>query len=168
MPDIPPHTHFHVSPMHFLTPPTCTSHIPSTMCPLYPHTCTLHLPPCTTTVPHPPHTTTVLHPPHTTTVPHPPPSHILHTSLCHPRYKQEFQKSGKGSFAYACVLDETGEERHRGITMDVAQQLFETKSKLVTLLDAPGHKDFIPNMSVEDWFHLSVCLGVHSVRLENR
>ena len=47
------------------------------------------------------------------------------------KYQWEAQKLGKASFAYAWVLDQTQEERSRGITMDIAQTAFETPSKKV-------------------------------------
>ncbi|MDG6929606.1 MAG: elongation factor 1-alpha, partial [Nitrososphaerota archaeon] len=62
-------------------------------------------------------------------------------------YAKESEKTGAGdSFKYAWVLDELKDERERGVTIDLAFQRFETPKYFYTLIDAPGHKDFIKNM----------------------
>lgn len=59
---------------------------------------------------------------------------------------KESESIGKGSFALAWVMDQTSEERARGVTIDIVSTNFETSKTRFTAIDAPGHKDFVPQM----------------------
>ena len=62
------------------------------------------------------------------------------------KFEQESKKEGKSSFALAWVMDENASERSRGVTMEISEKYFETDKYYITIVDAPGHKDFIPAM----------------------
>ena len=67
-------------------------------------------------------------------------SHIIE------KYRKEAEEKGKATFEFAWVMDKLKEERERGLTIDVAHKRFDTDKYYFTIIDAPGHRDFVKNM----------------------
>jgi len=61
-------------------------------------------------------------------------------------YKKEAAAKGKATFEYAWVMDSLKEERERGVTIDIAHHRFDTAKFYFTVVDCPGHRDFVKNM----------------------
>lgn len=62
------------------------------------------------------------------------------------KFKEEAEKHGKAGFEFAYVMDNLKEERERGVTINLSYKKLITQNYEVTIIDAPGHKDFVKNM----------------------
>ncbi|GAB7093734.1 translation elongation factor EF-1 subunit alpha [Halolamina litorea] len=68
------------------------------------------------------------------------PEHVIE------QHREEAEEKGKGGFEFAYVMDNLAEERERGVTIDIAHQEFDTDTYDFTIVDTPGHRDFVKNM----------------------
>ncbi|GAB7121030.1 MULTISPECIES: translation elongation factor EF-1 subunit alpha [Natrinema] len=68
------------------------------------------------------------------------PEHVIE------QHREEAEEKGKGGFEFAYVMDNLTEERERGVTIDIAHQEFSTDTYDFTIVDTPGHRDFVKNM----------------------
>jgi elongation factor 1-alpha len=68
------------------------------------------------------------------------PEHVIE------QHREEAEEKGKGGFEFAYVMDNLAEERERGVTIDIAHQEFDTDEYFFTIVDCPGHRDFVKNM----------------------
>src|SRR5512147_521785 len=68
------------------------------------------------------------------------PAHVIE------QYRKEAESKGKATFEFAWVMDSLKEERERGITIDIAHRRFDTEKFYFTVVDCPGHRDFVKNM----------------------